>query len=65
MDNELKFGQQVDAVVLKVKANRQLGLIKRSFTYLDEKTLALLYTSFVRPILEYANAWKYKIFIAP
>ena len=35
VDNELKFGQQVDAVVLK--ANRQLGLIKRSFTYLDEK----------------------------
>jgi len=53
VDNELKFGQQVDAVVLK--ANRQLGLIKRSFTYLDEKTLVLLYTSLVRPILEYAN----------
>ena len=35
VDNELKFGQQVDAVVLK--ANRQLGLIKRSFTYLDGK----------------------------
>ena len=45
MNNELKFGQQVDAVVLK--ANRQLGLIKRSFTYLDEKTLVLLYTSLV------------------
>ena len=56
VDNELKFGQQVDAVVLK--ANRQLGLIKRSFTYLDEKTLVLLYTSLVRPLLEYANvAW--------
>ena len=53
VDNELKFGQQVDAVVLK--ANRQLGLIKRSFTYLDEKTLVLLYTSLVRPLLEYAN----------
>ena len=42
VDNELKFGQQVDAVVLK--ANRQLGLIKRSFSYLDKKTLVLLYT---------------------
>jgi len=52
VDNELKFGQHVDAVVLK--ANRQLGLI-RSFTYLDEKTLVLLYTSLVRPLLEYAN----------
>jgi len=53
VDNGLKFGQQVDAVVLK--ANRQLGLIKRSFTYLDEKTLVLLRTSLVRPLLEYAN----------
>ena len=35
VDNELKFGQQVDAVVLK--ANPQLGLIKRSFAYLDKK----------------------------
>jgi len=52
VDNELKLGQQVDAVVLK--ANRQLGLIKRSFTYLDEKTLVQLYTSLVRPLLEYA-----------
>ena len=49
----MKFGQQADAVVLR--ANRQLGLIKRSFTYLDEKTLVLLYTSLVRPLLEYAN----------
>jgi len=54
VDNELKFGQQVDAVVLR--ANRQLGLIRRTFTYLDEKTLVLLYTSLVRPLLEYANA---------
>ena len=53
VDNELKFGQRVDAVVLK--ANCQLGLIKRSFAYLDKKTLVLLYTSLVRPILEYAN----------
>ena len=36
-----------------LKANRQL--IKRSVTYLDEKTLVLLYTSLVRPLLEYAN----------
>jgi len=50
VDNELKFGQQVDAVVLR--ANRQLGLIKRSFTYLDTKKLVLLYTSLVRPLLD-------------
>jgi len=51
VDNELKFGQQVDAVVLK--ANRQLGLIKRSFTYLDEKKHWCCCTRLVRPILEY------------
>jgi len=54
VDSELKFGQQVDAVVLKV--NRQLGLIKRSFIYLDEETGHVVYnTSLVRPLLEYAN----------
>jgi len=31
IDNEWKFGQQVDAVVLK--ANRQLELIKGSFVW--------------------------------
>ena len=41
VDSELKFGQQVDAVVLKT--NRQLRLIKRSFIYLDEETLVMLY----------------------
>jgi len=50
VDNELKFGQQVDAAVLK--ANRQLGLINLD---LDEETLVRLYTSHVRPILEYAD----------
>ena len=32
-----------------------LGLIKRSFVALDEDTLPLLFTSMVRPRLEYAN----------
>lgn len=46
MDNELKFGQQVDVVVLK--ANRHLGLIKRSFIHLPKNP-------WLRPIFEYAN----------
>ena len=37
------------------KANSVLGAIRRSFKYLDEKTFKLLFTSLVRPIVEYAN----------
>ena len=37
------------------KANSILGLIKGSFVALDEDTLPLLFTSMVRPHLEYAN----------
>ena len=35
------------------KANKQLGLIKHSFKYLNETTTKLLYKSLVRPHLEY------------
>ena len=35
-----------------------LGLIKRSFTYMDESMFILLYKSLIRPILEYgAPVW--------
>ena len=33
-----------------------MGLIRRSFTYLDESTFLQLYKSLVRPHLEYANS---------
>ena len=33
-----------------------LGLIRRSYTYLDSQSLLKLYTSLVRATLEYANA---------
>ena len=39
-------------------ANRILGMIRRSYTYLDELSLTKLYTTLVRPHLEYGNgAW--------
>ena len=40
-----------------------MGLIRRTFTCLDEETFLLLYKALVRPHLEYANAlWSlYKI----
>jgi len=40
---------------VKLSECGQLQLIKRSFIYLDKKSLVQLYTSPVRPILGYAN----------
>ena len=53
IDNKLKFHTRTSAAIKK--ANRILGLIKRSFTELDEITLPILYCSMVRPHLEYGN----------
>ena len=53
VDKELKFHQQTAAAVKK--ANMALGLIKKSFAFLDDRTLPLLFTSLARPHLEYGN----------
>ena len=53
IDNELKFHKHT-AMDIK-KANRILGLIKKSFVNLDTNSLPLLYRSLVRPHLEYGN----------
>ena len=53
MDSELKFHKQTAAAVKK--ANSRLGLIKKSFSLLDHMMLPILYTSLVRPHLEYGN----------
>ena len=37
------------------KANRVMGVIRRTYTYLDESTFLSLYKALVRPLLEYAN----------
>ena len=56
IDRKVKFDQQVEMVANK--ANKMLGLLRRSFTYLDEPTMKKLYTSLVRPIIECNNvAW--------
>ena len=38
------------------KANAIVGLIRRSFSFLDCKLFKKLYTTFVRPLLEYAQS---------
>ena len=54
IDCELTFTPHIDAMA--GKANSLLGLIRRNFSYLDQETLVRLYTSFVRPHVEYAHA---------
>ena len=56
VDANVTFGHHVDIVVNK--ANRMLGMIRRAYTFLDGPTLTTLYTSLIRPLLEYNNvAW--------
>ena len=51
VDNELGFKDHINKVVNK--ANSTLGMIRRSYTYLDRQNL--LYKALVRPLLEYGN----------
>ena len=53
VDNELKFSRHVKAQV--AKANKILGLIRRSYQFLDKESLRLLFTALVRPHLEFNN----------
>jgi len=53
VDNMLKFLDHVAQAACK--ANRLLGLIRRSFTHLDITLMKQLYTVMVRPHLEYGN----------
>jgi len=60
IDNNLTFR---DYISEKNKAYSVLGVIKRDFIYMDERTFILLYKSMVRPHVEFANSvWcPYKI----
>ena len=53
IDNKLSFS---DHLAEKInKANRIVGLIRRTFVALDEEIFRCLYVALVRPHLEYAN----------
>ena len=54
IDSGLTFEEHILSKVQK--ANVMVGLIRRTFSYLDPKTFLKLYTAFVRPHLEYAVA---------
>jgi hypothetical protein len=53
MDPSLKFAEHCHKVVSK--ANQILGLIRRSFDFIDKQSLTYLYKGLVRPHLEYGN----------
>ena len=56
MDPKLTFSTHCEKKVYV--ANKTLGMIRRSYTHIDELSLTKLYTSLVRPHLEYGNgAW--------
>ena len=54
VDAELTFADHISEKVNK--ANSMLGVIKRSFACLSPSTLRVLYTTFVRPHLEFAQS---------
>lgn len=53
IDNKLSFDKHITEKVSKAKSI--IGVIRRTFEYLDLKTFRMLYVSLVRPHLEYAN----------
>ena len=52
-DTKLKFDSHISSKINK--ANRNLGIINRSFTYMDKSMFLNLYKTMVRPHLEYAS----------
>ena len=61
VDEHLNFSKHIQTQVNK--ANSIMGLIRRTYTYLDERSFRYLFQALVRPHLEYAAAvWSpYKI----
>ena len=53
VDNKLRLRDHAEIAV--AKANKILGLIRRSYEYFDADSLKSLYTSLVRPHLEYGH----------
>ena len=53
VDQHLTFDTHIETKVNK--ANSIMGIIRRSFTYLDEEIFRLLFKALVRPHLEYVQ----------
>ena len=53
IDRDLNFKQHVQTSI--TKANRVVGLIRRSFEHLTPSTFIMLYKALVRPLVEYGH----------
>ena len=53
VSNDMKVMHHIDICV--AKANAVLGMIKRTFSYIDKDIFLMTYKTFVRPILEYCQ----------
>ena len=53
VDNRLSFEEHIWSKIKK--ANSIMGIIRRTYTHLDDSTFLLLYKALVRPHIEYAN----------
>ena len=52
----IDFPKEYSMIIFDIKnANQIVGLIRRSFSYLDGRSFVKLYTALVRPHLEYAQ----------
>lgn len=51
-DNALKFDHHINTIINR--ANRMLGIVRRTFSYLNKETFCQLYKGLIRPHLEYA-----------
>ena len=56
----LKFDQQINSAVNK--ANRIIGLVRRTFTCLDMPTFLYLYKSLVRSYVDYGDLIWFPVF---
>ena len=52
--NQLNFEDHMNEKINK--ANSIMGLIRHTFTYIDEPTFLMLYKALVGPHIEYANS---------
>ena len=50
----LKFEEHISNVVSK--ANRLLGLVKRTFSYIDRTVFLTIYKSIIRPVIDYGDS---------
>lgn len=53
IDDKLNFNEHIAKST--ARANKQMGLIRRTFKYIDKEIFTNLFKSRVRPILEYGN----------